>query len=472
MKKHQRRNRPVRVNWGKLKGVVSPLLAHPRRLACFSALGLVLLGLVLTKSLPYALAPSDPEAALDLNSNNPAALIAKAEKVYTQLFIARGAQTIPQEANLRNGGSADAASETKTGNVWEVDQLRKEEVRRLAVKAIVNDPLNAEAFRLLAETSDHSDDVRRMMQETLKRSRRHPTALLWVLNDSVARSDFKAVLVHADLLLRVNPELSAEAFNFLARIAETPEGRALLVQELAKAPPWRNSFFDALPGNVKDLSIPRELLIALKETTKPPKNKELSPYLLFLIHSNLVDAAYDAWLQFLPEAERNRLGLLTHPNFEEDSTGLPFDWQIAQGSNSVAELSPVDGQTERALRVSFSGGRVQFPEVSQVVRLTPGKYRFLGNLRGSMTAKRGLRWQLRCLGGAHQILGETDMLIGQSENWRVFSFEADVPESEDCHGQVLRLFHDSRTASEQLIYGQAWFGGLRLEQIGAPTDAR
>ena len=426
----------------------------------------MLFWLVLSKSLPYALAPSEPELALALNPNNPPALIAKAEKVHAELLAATGGQA---ESSLAAGDAIDSplkAGTTLEGE-GEIDRLRKE-VRRLAVKAIANDPLNAEAFRLLAETSVNSSEVRLLMQETLKRSRRHLTALLWDLNDRTNHQDFRAALDDADLLLRTNPELSANVFGYLMLIAEAPEGRALLVRQLTKAP-WRKSFFDALPQNVRDPNVPLELMLALQESGEPPTNKELAPYLTLLINKNSVEVAYNVWLQFLPRAERNTVGLLAHPSFEQDPTGLVFDWQIARGINALAEFLPLGAQTERALHVSFGEGRVQFPEVSQVVRLTPGKYRLEGKFRGSIAAKRGLRWQLRCLSGSHRMLGQTDMLMGQSEDWRIFSLDADVPETDDCRGQTLRLFHDSRSASEELISGEAWFTALRLERVSEPN---
>jgi len=267
------------------------------------------------------------------------------------------------------------------------------------------------------------------------------------------------------MLLRTHPELSAYVLNYLALIAEDPEGSRLLVQELGKAPVWRASFFEALPQQAKQSDTPLKLMVALKEAGKPPANKELGAYLNYLFSRNSIEAAYNAWLQFLPKAERDNLGLLNHPNFEQDPTGLPFDWQIGQGRNSVAEFQPIGDQGERALHVSFGGGRVEFPVVDQVIILPSGKYHLEGRLRGSIIARRGLRWQLLCTKGS-RVLGETEMLTGQAQQWRIFTLEAEVPQSEDCRGQTLRLFHDSRSASEELMTGEAWFTGLRLERIG------
>jgi len=469
MRKHRRRRRRAGVAFGKLNSTLSCLRAHPLRSAFFGGLYCVLFWLVLTKSLPYALAPSSPEIALALNSNNPIALIAKAEQVHAQLLRATGAfeQTGSQEGDVPKRDTIDHLPEAKADrageHAGELNGLRKE-MRRLAIQTIANDPLNAEAFRLLGETTDSPNGVRVLMQEALKRSRRHAIALLWLLNDRYYHKDFGAALDHANMLLRTHPELAGYVLNYLAVIAEDPEGSPLLVRELAKAPAWRASFFEALPQQVKQTDTPLKLIVALKETGKPPANKEIAPYLNFLISKNLIESAYNAWLQFVPKAERDTLDLLTHPNFEQNATGLAFDWQIARGLNSIAEILPLGTQGERALHVTFGGGRVQFPEVSQIVLLPAGRYRLEGKLRGSIVAKRGLRWQLRCTNRSH-VLGETDMLMGQSQQWRIFTLEAEVPQSEDCRGQTLRLFHDSRSASEELISGEAWFSGLHLERV-------
>jgi hypothetical protein len=385
---------------------------------------------------------------------------------------ARGWHRVPcRNDRLSKSGTIAHLPEAEAGSVplpldW-INGLRTE-IRRLALRTITNDPLNTQAFHLLAEATDRPDGVSMLMQEALKRSRRNAIALLWLLNDSAYHKDFRAALGHADLLLRTHPELSPFVLNYLAVIAEDAKGSPLLVQELTKTPTWRASFFENLPRHVTQTGSPLRLMMALKENGKPPANKELAPYLSFLISKNLIDAAYNTWLQFLPGAELDTLGLLTHPNFEKDPSGLPFDWQIARGLNSVAEFLPLGSEGERALHVGFGTGRVQFPAVSQVVLLAPGKYRLEGKLRGSIVAKRGLRWQFRCASGAQRSLAETEMLLGQSQEWRVFSLEVEIRQAEDCHGQTLRLFHDSRSASEEFISGDVWFTGLRLERVPEP----
>jgi hypothetical protein len=434
--------------------------------------------LIVTKSLPYALAPSQPDLALALNSNNPAALVAKAEEFKKQLvaLISVGdEQSKPEDVNppetAANTLSRLPAVKGSAGGiepVGEREALRKT-IRDLAARAIANDPLNASAYRLLAEVTSGSDRVRLLMQQSLKRSRREAIAAFWLLNDSIYRKDFREALDYADILLRTRPALTTYVMGYLSLVAETPEARDLLVKKLESAPVWRRDFFEMLPFTSKNADTPLLITTALRESGKPVTQKEIAPYLEALVRNGQPDLAYNAWLQFLPSSQLENLGLLTNANFQSKPSGLPFDWQFAAGVNAISEIVSLEESKEHVLHIAFQDGRIKFPEVRQVLFLSPGRYRLSGKLHGAVAGKRGLRWQIHCTTGAKRILAETDMLLGESEQWRIFNLEAQVPAPNDCRGQTLRLFHDSRSASEELLSGEVWFKDLSLERV--PTES-
>jgi len=429
-----------------------------------SALGLFLCWLVATTSVPYALAPYDPDLALRLNPSNPAALIAKAEGIRAQLLsLRRGpkAAASDEEASHDTIGVLPASEQSALPERDDRYRLR-EEIRSLALRTLQTDPLNATAFRLLGEIADTPDQVRILMGEAERRSRRDAIAQAWLLNDSFLHGDFKSALGHAELLLQGHPELSAYVFGYLARLAEDPVGRGFLIPRLARNPFWRVPFFQALPWTVRRADTPLKLMLALKETAAPLSHAEYAPYLDMLIGRNLVDVAYNAWLQYLPQTEAESVRFITHPNFEREPSGLAFDWRVDPGLNASADFVPLAGESGRALHVNMGDGRVQFPEVKQVVLFAAGSYRLDGKLRGQITGKRGLRWQVRCAHGSQRVVGETDMLVGRSQQWRNFTFTFDVPETDECKGQVLRVFHDARSPSEEFISGEVWFSDLRL----------
>ena len=180
------------------------------------------------------------------------------------------------------------------------------------------------------------------------------------------------------------------------------------------------------------------------------------------------DLAYNAWLQLMPHEKLAGLGLLNNSNFAEDPSGLPFDWTIWKGKNTLVGFVPLNDQNgERALRFSFGGGRAKFPETSQILLLAPGKYQLTGSFRGLITSPRGLRWELRCI-GAETPLAETDMIFGAPHDWQTFTVDIEVPsEEDDCPAQKLRLYHNARSASEELMTGEISFREIRLARQDA-----
>jgi hypothetical protein len=456
------RKRPGQPLLGNFRSPLIRLRAHPLRTIMVGAMSLMLVWIVLVKSLPFVLAPGAPSLALALNPSNPVALIARSRQIRERL-LAQG-NLSPEASGGENGGTqtVNTMAESLRERRDEREAMRTE-IRGLATRAIAKDPLNSEAYRLLAELETDPNRTRLLMQEAAKRSRRESIAVFWLLNDSFYHQDYQTSLVHAAILLKTRPELADYVLAYVSRIAEAPAGRPFVVQALVKTPSWRKQFFDFLPRRVVS-DVPYQLMASLKEMGSPPSGQELAPYLDALISKNRVDAAYNTWLQFLPEDYLANLELLTNGSFQNSPSGLPFDWRIAPGQNAIAELVPSGGtSSEHVLHVSFGSGRVKFPELSQVLYLAPGRYRLEGKLRGRIVAKRGLRWQISCATGARRSLAETDMFTGETQHWRVFTLDAKVPAAADCVGQVLRLFHDSRSASEELISGEAWFGGLHLE---------
>ncbi len=449
------------------------LIENPSKTALVGILSLVSLWLILTKSLPYALAPTHPDAALALNPNNPVALLVKAEELRVKLVAltsigaekTRGSEDDGHEERATALSSLPVAKESGDEPFGEREILRGE-IRDLALRALKNDPLNARAYRSLGEVVSGADNVRLLMQKAFQRSRRESAAAFWLLNDSYYRKDFKDVLYYSDMLLRTRPELGRYIFGYLSLVAAEPGGRNLLVERLASEPAWRQQFFQVFPRTSENAEAPLLVMTALRDAGKTVSIKELAPYLNFLIETDRVDIAYNAWLQFLTKAQLESIELLTNGRFESKPSGLPFDWEIGPGINAIAEIVPLGkNSVGNALYLKFADGRVQFPQISQVLLLPPGRYQLEGKLRGAISGKRGLRWQVRCTSGSHQILGETEMLLGQSLQWRIFTLNVEVPPLPECHGETLRLIHDSRSASEELLYGEVWFSDLRFNRV-------
>jgi len=85
----------------------------------------------------------------------------------------------------------------------------------------------------------------------------------------IHRRDFTAALNYAGILLRTRPQLWTYVFAYLSLIAEDPEGRGLLIDELAQGPTWRVQFFAHLPQKSKNLDTPLALMTALEDSERP-----------------------------------------------------------------------------------------------------------------------------------------------------------------------------------------------------------
>ncbi len=138
--------------------------------------------------------------------------------------------TIASLPKAAGGGGGD---EVGPGGMRE--ELRGQ-IRELASKAIANDPLNAAAYRLLAEATGDPERARGLMREAVKRSRRETAAVFWLLNDSYYRRDFPRAIEYADILVRTRPEMASYGFSYLLNISRDPGGRRLAASLARRRP--------------------------------------------------------------------------------------------------------------------------------------------------------------------------------------------------------------------------------------------
>lgn len=457
----------------------APVSRTPSRLGLLVRVPLALVVLVgglyllATQSLPYAVAETQPELALWLNPSHPAGLEARAEQLRGQLFAsaverskdARADAESDSDAATSGGdgdaGEADAAPPRSIAFVREQSAMR-DEIRDLAERLIAVAPLNATGHRLLGEVSDDVATARQHMTEAVKRSRRESVAVFWLMNDRFLARDYDAAMTHVDVLLRTRPGLARQIAAYVADMSNTPDGRAVLIRELAKAPPWRGRLLSGLRRVVREPQRVAAILLELNASDNPPTAGEQSGIISTLIRRGQVTLAYSIWLQLQPPERLASIGFINNPSFERQPEPTPFDWSWGKrASNAVASFNVRTDSGERAAHIAMFGGRVRIPPLTQTVVLGPGRYTLTGQMTGAVQSERGLVWSIRCLSG--KPLAETAMLLG-NPNWAPFEVTFDVPNAKDCQGQTLSLRHDSRSASEQLASGEIWFDNMKIER--------
>lgn len=468
------------------------------RTLLFISSGVILTWLVLSQSFAAFLADNAPNAALWLHPQQPEALVVLADRALRGAATANlGAEPLGEtpdepdskiENDKRKGGdvarkalrSIDRAFQSfeTLGNNQSISRPIAPEdsraVRNWLETALMNDPLNARAFRILgqlAEANSDDADTKKFMQAAEQLSLHQRDATFWLLQNSTMTGDFKSAINYADILLRTSSQSNVYVVPILAKISEDKTGAALVKLLLASNPPWRERFISALPNSVADARTPLDLLLALRSDPVPLTAQDIDPYLNLLIAHKLYSLAYYTWLQFLPRDELRHAGFLYNGNFDNRPSGLPFDWQIEQGTGVTIDIVPrPDRSSGHALMVDFQFGRVEYHSVNELVMLAPGTYQFSGEYKGQLLGPRGLKWRIACAGQSTAPIGESAMISGSTKNWADVAFTFAVPEK-GCDAQYVRLDLDARMASEELVSGSIFFDALQISRAAKPAPA-
>jgi hypothetical protein len=321
---------------------------------------------------------------------------------------------------------------------------------------------------LLAERMDSPEVAERLVKIGGVFSVRDAVAHAWLLDEDLKRGDVAEAVRRLDLLLRTAPRgtdtiLQAALPIFGASIALEP-----FLNVLAERPAWRPRALTLLARTAEARTL-WDINEGLQRSAAPASQSELRPFLERFVKEGLYDEAYIMWLQTVPTERLARSELLYNARFQHSVANLPFDWTIRQSPGALVRISGDRGR--RTLDVDFFGARMPFRDVSHMMLLSPGDYRFVGMERAlSLRNERGLRWRLTCMGDPKSApnnttlqnlaLMETPLLVGDVD-WRRFAVDFTVPE--DCVAQNLVLELAARVALEQEVSGGASYMGLGIE---------
>jgi len=218
----------------------------------FAGFAAVLVWEVISRTFVAFLANVAPQQALHIRSQQSTALLGLAQNKLDALDnsnqVSGNVQERRSEANLGAAFPPDGFHDADRADAEDIEQ-----VRRMAEQALLSDPLNARALRILGQIADLSRDEPRswqLMQASVRRSLNETLAVAWLTSKSAERRDYAAAMYYADVLLRTRPQLGSEVvIPVLARIAEDKEAVVAFKEMLSRDPPWRAQFFDALPGS-------------------------------------------------------------------------------------------------------------------------------------------------------------------------------------------------------------------------------
>lgn len=381
------------------------------------------------------------------------------------------AVSAPAEALSWMPGAAAALDQNSQAELKKPDG-NIEAAEGWAREALRARPLDDYALFLLgiaAERRGDANSAETLMQEAGARTWRNPGTQLWLFEHAAKRKDFATALRHADALFRVAPTFLAPLFPAIAAFTVEPKGLQALGDFLATSPPWRDWMLLSLSARLYDKSHLDQLYALLSQSKHPPTVRELEAYLDRLIKDGRYELAYRTWRQAAPEQGAAANDVPYNGDFKRPADGLPFNWSIASIPGADVAIVPAEGSKGRALRVQFSGARVRFAHIQQLVLLPPGHYRLTGRVKAdNLETSRGLWWTVLCAGKAEVTLGNTDLVSGNLP-WSEFHADFVVPE-EKCKAQIVRLELPARIASEQQIEGQVWYQDLRIVPARQSTE--
>ncbi len=362
---------------------------------------------------------------------------------------------------------AGAGTVSATDAVKAMSALERQALRDREIAAFRSDPLDPMALKnlstLLRAEAD-GDSAERLAILAGNRSLRDLTAQAEVLDILLRRKDYPAALYRLDALMRAQPARVPDLIKIAALFAENDESRPALVTELGKDPPWRQALMTAIINSPNGPAVAYGVLSDLRKSGGESKHTELRELIAKLIANKDFDTAYFIWLDFLSQAELRKAGQIFDGGFELDPQNLVFGWNIDKLRNTDIRVVPRStSSTDRMLRIEFINTRDRFRHVSQVLRLAPGRYTLVGEMKAErLITEVGLVWRLYCLGTKEHAVAQTGKLFTAS-TWAPFEAPLDIP-SEDCGAQKLQLEVDSRAALDQLISGQAYFDNLQIRQ--------
>src|SRR5262249_20325176 len=341
--------------------------------------------------------------------------------------------------------------------------------REWAQRALRASPLNVRTFTLLgliAERKGDQKSAEALMRIAATRTWRDQTTDEWLLNNEAHHGDYAHALPYADALLRISFTFQPELFPVLASFTVDPRAFEALTAFLATAPPWRSWFLSELSARLANQRRVVQLYTALKDSENPPTKEELGPYLARLINDENFELAYRTWHATLPPQQRADETYPFNRDFQFPVDGLPFNWSLETTPGANMQVSSVDGSKKRALLVEFSGARVRFASVKQLMLLPPGDYSFSGKVKAAeLRTVRGLWWRIFCATASANTIANTELVSGTMP-WTEFTVKFQVPAT-GCGAQWLRLELPARIEPELRIEGQVWYQDLRV----APAPA-
>jgi hypothetical protein len=311
-----------------------------------------------------------------------------------------------------------------------------------AQHAFTRNPLDAGSLRQMSRIAEVRGDQEAAERLRLIAGDMQPRALgiqAEALAILLQRRDFAGAMTRLDGLIRARPKRADDLFAIAADIAADPEGRNAVAAKLAARPPWRQQFLAHTIAAGKP-QVAQQIMSELRVLGTPASAGELDLLIDHHLKAGEIDAAFATWLASLGAEELKAVRLVYDGGFDHEIRSLSFDWTVTPAKGLSHRRFPRNtASMDMALQLDFLEMGESFANLSQIIRLRPGRYRLSGEARfEDFQSPAGIAFRIHCLGGGQQNpLDETGQLP-QSSQWIGFEKTFSVPAS-GCPDQLLRL---------------------------------
>lgn len=338
-------------------------------------------------------------------------------------------------------------------------------------------PLNVRDLVILGLEAESRGDrarARAIMALCGRRTWREPFSQTWLFTDALRRHDLAAASLHADAVLRRDPNFAAALFPVIIHALADPAAMPPFVARLAEAPEWRPGFLAALAGQSADETLALHVFAALAATAAPPTDRETENFINRLVNNGDYLAARDAWKR---KPSRGAGALLVNGDFQAGRGPPPFNWRLATQDGADGAGAQFDVAPDGFAALSVQSPPTGAPSLAeQLLVLPPGPWR----LTGAVLFEPGpggavFSWQVVCApqpAGTPAAAPLPDPILAESRQesgpaaWRPFAVTFTVPPA-GCPAQWLRL---NGLSHEGFDPANAWFRGLRLTPVATPPQ--
>ena len=195
-----------------------------------------------------------------------------------------------------------------------------------------------------------------------------------------------------------------------------------------------------------------------------------------LLANKLPREAWEDWVRYARMKDEGypEKSLIFNGNFERETTGSPFDWQIvpAAGVTAAFERDPSGSGRQRRLRLTFDGTQnVGDVGVAQQLYLVPGRYVFRAKVRSDgLTTDQGVALTLtaRSAHAASPSFDVTTDAVRRTTDWVEMRAAFDV--GGDGELVALRLTRNPSLKFDRLVRGIVWLTDVMVLPVEATRE--